>query len=199
MTTSRASFLYPDWPSTSEQLEPETDDEVIDITDYTERPINDKRSPRHVQKYGPHSMTQGPCLTPQTSPYYITMNVATESAKPHHAEIWGILLEKRRTPCRWPTCLKKQPPRVAFRNNDIYMVNAEESDPYIEPQERNMRVFYRLKVNEDLASKNIPHEEEYDDDNYESIEEKETAVWNPLPVICEFHKYLILTWICILF
>ena len=43
-------------------------------------------------------MTQGPCPTPQTSPNYITMNVATGPAKPHHMEIWGILLEKRRTP-----------------------------------------------------------------------------------------------------
>ena len=46
------------------------------------------------------------------------------------------------------------------------MVNVEESDPYEEPWERNIRVFYKLKVNEDPASKNIPHEEEYDDDNY---------------------------------
>ena len=37
--------------------------------------------------------------------------------------------------------------------------------PYKEPQERNVRAFYKLKVNEDPASKNIPHEEEYDDDN----------------------------------
>ena len=121
-------------------------------------------------------MTQGHCPTPQTSPNYITMNMATGPAKPHHVEIWGILPEKRRTPCRWSTCLKKQPPRVAFKNNDIYMVNGEDSDQYEEPQERNIRVFYKLKVNEDPASKNIPLEEEYDDDNYKSIEEQETAV-----------------------
>ena len=121
-------------------------------------------------------MTQGPYSTPQISPNYITMNVATGPAKPHHVEIWRILPEKRRTPCRWPTCLKKQPPRVAFRNNNLYMVNGEDSDTYKEPQERNIRVFYKLKVNKDPASKNIPLEEEYDDDNYESIEEKETAV-----------------------
>ena len=35
---------------------------------------------------------------------------------------------------------------------------------------------YKLKVCKDPASKNMPHEEESDDDNYESIEEKETAV-----------------------
>ena len=56
------------------------------------------------------------------------------------------------------------------------MVNGEESDPYEEPQERNMRVLYKLKVNEDPTSKNMPHEEEFDNDNYKSIEEKETAV-----------------------
>ena len=84
--------------------------------------------------------------------------------------------DKRRTPHGWPACLKKQPPRVAFRNNDIYIINDEESDPYEEPQERNVRVLYKLKVNEDPASKNMPHEEEFDDDNYESIEEKETVV-----------------------
>ena len=91
-------------------------------------------------------------------------------------EIWGILLDKRRTPHGWAACLKKQPPGVAFTNNDIYMINDEESDPYEEPQERNMRVLYKCKVNEDPTSKNMPHEEEFDDDNYKSIEEKETAV-----------------------
>ena len=91
-------------------------------------------------------------------------------------EIWGILPDKRRIPHEWPACLKKQPPQVAFRNNDIYMINDEESGPYKEPQERNMRVLYKLKVNEDPTSKNMSHEEEFDDDNYESIEEKETEV-----------------------
>ena len=73
-------------------------------------------------------------------------------------------------------CLKKQPPRVAFRNNDIYMVNGEDSDTYEEPKEKSVRVFYELKMSEDPASKNMLHEDEYDDDNYESIEEQETAV-----------------------
>ena len=113
---------------------------------------------------------------PQTSPTYIAMNVMVVPAKPHQVEIWGILPDKRRTPYGWPACLKKQPPRVAFRNNDIYMVNDEESDPYEEPQEQNVRVFYKLKVNEDPTLKNMPHEEDFDDDNYKSTEEKETAV-----------------------
>ena len=159
-----------------EQLEPDTEDEIIGITDYAERSPNDKKSPKHAPKYGPHSVTQGPCPTPQTSPSYLAMNVMTVPAKPHHMEIWGILPEKRRTPHGWPAYLKKQLPRVAFRKNDIYLVNGEESDPTKEPQERNVRVFYKLKVNEDPTSKNMPHEEDFDDDNYESIEEKETAV-----------------------
>ena len=58
------------------------------------------------------------------------------------------------------------------------MVNGEESDPYEEPQERNVRVFYKLKVNEDPASKYMPHKEDIDNGNYESIEEKEMAVWS---------------------
>ena len=74
--------------------------------------------------------------------------------------------------------LKKQPPRVAFKNNDIYMIASEESDHYEEPKEWNTRVFYKLKVNKDPTSKNMPHEEDFDNDNYESIKEQETAVWS---------------------
>ena len=56
------------------------------------------------------------------------------------------------------------------------MINDEESDTYEEPKERNLRVMYKLKVSEDPTSKTCPNEEEFDDDNYESIKEKETAV-----------------------
>ena len=38
------------------------------------------------------------------------------------------------------------------------MVNGKESDPYKETQERNVRVFNKLKVNDDPASKNMPYE-----------------------------------------
>ena len=95
----------------------------------TEGPLN------MYKKSVKHTVTQRHCPTPQTIPTYIAMNVTTVPAKPYQMEIWGILLDKRRTPHGWPACLKKQPPRVAFRNNDIYMVNDEESDPYKEPQE----------------------------------------------------------------
>ena len=45
------------------------------------------------------------------------------------------------------------------------MVNNEESDTYEEPKERHPRVLYKLKVSEDPVSKNMPHEEEFNDDN----------------------------------
>ena len=105
MTTPRASSAYPEQPSILEQLEPDMDNEIIDITDYSERPSNDKMSPRHVQKPVKHNMTQGHCPTPQTSPMYIAMKVTAVPVKPHQMEIWGILLDKRRTPHGWPACL----------------------------------------------------------------------------------------------
>ena len=58
------------------------DNDIIDITDYSERPSNDKRSPRHVQKSATHNMTQGHCPTPQTSTTYIAVNAAAVPAKP---------------------------------------------------------------------------------------------------------------------
>ena len=122
-----------------------------------------------------HTTTQGHCPTPQNSPTYLAMNEAAATpAKPHRTEIQGILPDKKIIPHGWPMCLRKQPPRVAFKNNDIYMVNNEESDTYEEPKEGHPRVMYKLKVSKDPASKNMPHEEEFDDDNYESIDE--TAV-----------------------
>ena len=119
-----------------------------------------------------HTVTQGHCPTPQNNPTYLPMNaMAATPAKPHRTEIWGILLDKRKVPCRWPTCLRRQPPRVAFRNNDIYMVNDEESNIYEEPSERCPKVLYKLKVSKDPMSKYMPHKEEMDDNNYESIDE----------------------------
>ena len=54
------------------------------------------------------------------------------------------------------------------------MVNDEESDTYEELKERHPIVMYKLRVSEDPTSKNMPHEEEFNEDNYESIDE--TAV-----------------------
>ena len=79
------------------------------------------------------TVTQGHCPTPQKSPTYISMNAAAATpTKPHRTEIQGILLDKKRVHHGWPACLRKQPPRVAFKNNDIYMISNEESDTYEE-------------------------------------------------------------------
>ena len=175
MTTPRASSPFLKRTSTLKDLEPDMDDDIIDVTDYSERPANDKRSPRPKQTDTTHTMTQGHCPTPQNSPTYLPMNaVAAAPAKPHRTKIRGILPDKRKVPHGWPACLRRQPPRVAFKNNDIYMVNDEEVNSYEEPRERHPKVQYKLKICDNPTSKNMPHEEEYDNDNYESIDE--TAV-----------------------
>ena len=82
-----------------------------------------------------------------------------------------ILLAKRKVPCGWPACLRRKPPRVAFKNNDIYVVDDEESSNYEEPRERHSKVQYKLRVCKNPTAKNMPHEKEYDDNKYESIDE----------------------------
>ena len=134
-------------------------------------PANDKRSPRPKETDTTHVTTQGHCPIPENSPTYLAMNtMAAAPAKPHRTEIWEILPDKRKVPHGWPACLRRQPPRVAFKNNDIYMINDEEANSYEEPKERHPKVQYKLKICNNPASKNMPHEEEYDDDNYESID-----------------------------
>ena len=98
------------------------DDDIIDITDYSERPTNDKWSPRCKQSDMTHVTTQGHCLTPQNNPTCLAMNAAAAApAKPHRTKIQGILPDKRKVPHGWPACLRRQPPRVALKNNDIYV------------------------------------------------------------------------------
>ena len=122
VTTPRASSPYLRQMSTLKDLEPDTDDDIIDLTDFSERPSNDKRSPRPKQMDTTHITTQGHCPTPQNSPTYVAMNaLAAEPAKPHRTEIWGILPDQRKVPHGWPACLRRQPPRVVFKNNDIYI------------------------------------------------------------------------------
>ena len=99
-------------------------------------------------------MTQGHCPTPLTSPILHSHECDGSTCKnPSSENLGNPPGQNKNTPWMVCTCLKKQPTRVAFRNNDIYMVNGEESDPYKEPQERNVRVFYKLKVNKDPALK----------------------------------------------
>ena len=147
------------------------DDNIIDVTDFFERPSNDKRSPRPKRADTTNTKLQGHCPTPQNSPTYLPRNTtAAAPAKPHRTKIWGILPDKKRVPHGWPACLRRQLPRVAFKNNDIYMVNDEEVNNYEELKERRPKVQYKLKICNNPASKNMPHEEEYDDNNYKSID-----------------------------
>ena len=122
VTTSRASLPFLKQTSTLKDLEPDTDNDIIDVTDYSERSTNNKRSPRPKQTDTTHVTTQGHCPTPQNSPTYLAMIAAAAApAKPHRTEIWGILPDKGKVPHGWPACLRRQPPRVAFKNNNIYI------------------------------------------------------------------------------
>ena len=67
-TMPRASSPYLRKTSTLEDLEPDTDDDMIDVSDFFERPSNDKRSPRPKQTTTTHMTTQEHCPTPQNSP-----------------------------------------------------------------------------------------------------------------------------------
>ena len=47
----------------------------------------------------------------------------------------------------------------------------EELQEAQEPEEKNIHVFYKLNIKDNVNLSNMPHEEEYTDENYESIEE----------------------------
>ena len=89
----RSSSLYPKKKtSTLEDLETNTDNNMVDMTDFFDRPQNEKRSPRPKQA----DSTQEQCPTMQNSPTHTPKSsVATSPpAKPHRNEIWGILPDK---------------------------------------------------------------------------------------------------------
>ena len=58
-----------------------------------------------------------------------------------------------------------------IQENDIYMINDEEGNNYKERRKRHPKVQYKLKICNNPTSRNMPHEEEYDNNNYESIDE----------------------------
>ena len=57
VTTPRAISPFLKWTSTLEDLEPDTDDDIIDVKDYSERPSHNKRSPRPKQMDMTHATT----------------------------------------------------------------------------------------------------------------------------------------------
>ena len=165
----RSSSPYPKKNThTLEDLETDTVNNMVNMTGFFDRPQNEKRSPR--PKPVEHNSEQ--CPTPQNSPTHLPKSSVPTTpispTKPDRNEIWGILPDKRRVPCGWPACLRRQPPRVAFQINNIYVVDDEE---YEEPRERHPKVQYKLKITDNPAAQNMPHEEDYSDNNYESIDE----------------------------
>ena len=129
------------------------------MTDFFERPPNERGLPDTADS------NQEQCPTPQNSPMHTPKSSVstTPPAKPHRNEIWGILPDKRRVSCGWPACLRRQPPRVTFRNNDIYIIDDED---YKEPRERHPKVQYKLRICYNPAAQNMLHEEDFDDNNY---------------------------------
>ena len=116
-TLPRSRSLYPRKTSALEDVELDMDNNMVDITDFLERPPNEKRSPRPKQTTTTHSTTQEQCPTPQNSPTYIPMNTTTAAAvpgKPHRTEIQGILPDNRKVPHGGPACLRRQPPRCSI-------------------------------------------------------------------------------------
>ena len=171
--------------SSLEHLEPEPEDDM-DVRDFSERHANDLRPPKPPRK--PKVMLQN-LIPPPVSPDYIAMNAAVMGIpRPQPSEIRGIIPEKNKVPGGWPTCLKRSPPKATFHNNDIYSKSTESSKNLYEepreketqeehgPKEKNMQVFYKLNVKENVDVTSTPHEEEYDEQIYGSMEEWETVL-----------------------
>ena len=78
--------------STLEDLEIDTDDNMVNMTDFFDRPQNEKRSPRPKQA----KIIPEQCPTPQNSPTHTPKNSVSSTlpAKPHRNEVQGILLDK---------------------------------------------------------------------------------------------------------
>ena len=93
----RSSSPYPKKKTrTLEDLETDTDDNIVDMTDFFDRPQNKKRSPRPKQA----EIIPEQCPTPQNSPTHTPKSSVstTPPAKPHRNEVWRILLDKKRVP-----------------------------------------------------------------------------------------------------
>ena len=95
----RSSSPYPKKKThTLEDLETDMDNNMVDMTNYFDRPQNEKRSPRPK----PLEHNSENCPTPQNSPTHLPKSsVPTTSmlpTKPHRNEIWGVLPDKKRVP-----------------------------------------------------------------------------------------------------
>ena len=165
-------------------------DEDIQITDYLERPANDKRPP--IPKCGPNLMIQNFCHTPQTSPDYPAMTVAAEPAnhpweksegyylrrRRHHTVGWHA---SRRCPWRWHletmiyTFLYYQTKRTTT------MKSLRKSWSL---KIKTCKLFYKLKINDSDDLSKLPHEEEFNKDNYNLLKSEK-------PLDKTFHHFII--------
>ena len=100
----RSSFPYPKKKThTLEDLETDTDDNMVDMTDFFDRPQNEKRSPRPKQA----KTNSEQCPTNQNSPTHTPKSsVSTPPAKPHRNEIWGFSQIKEEYPMDGPLVLE---------------------------------------------------------------------------------------------
>ena len=99
VTTPRAILPFLKQTSTLKDLEPDMDNGIIDVTDYSERPTNDKRSPRPKKTDMTHATTQGHCPTPQNSSTYLAMIAAAAApAKPHRKGSGGSCWTREKYP-----------------------------------------------------------------------------------------------------
>ena len=133
------------------------------------------------------NMTVQDLIPPPDYSDYVLVDASTLGIpKPQFPEIQGTTPEKK-LPRGWPTYLKRSPPKATFHNNDIYSKSTECSENLYEepreketqdehrPREKYMQVFYKLNIKENVDVTSTPQEEEYDEQNYESVEECETA------------------------
>ena len=183
----RSSSSYPDnQPRYLEQLEPETED-YMDVRDFSERPADDKRPPKPPWK--PEIMLQN-LIPPPGCPDYVVMNAAVaEILKPQHTEIRGILPEKKKVTQGMDNLLKEVTPKKWLFMTMTCMqwtqktMNTTTKSPRRKRHKKNMgqkkRIwgfFYKLNVKDNVDLANTPCEEEYTDENYELVEERETAM-----------------------
>ena len=180
MPMPRTSSPYPDDSDKRlEKLETETEDELDQIDNRT-RPANDKRlpKPRHRPTFrqSPPNWLTNDYPTPQTSPEYIMMVASPQQTKQPTNAVRGILAKRRKMPHGWPKCLGRTPPKMVLRNNDLYNTEKIENHHYKEPQEMDSRVFFNIQGNmQNNKQSNMQREEEINE-NYESVEERETAI-----------------------
>ena len=104
-------------------------------------------------------------------------------------EIRSLLTEKMKVLIGWPACLKRSPSKATFNNNDIYAKSSKGGENFYEepqesktseeehePKDNYMKIFYKLNIDDNTNIASTPHEEEFSDQNYEAIEDHETAL-----------------------